>query len=191
MVASLQGKRDLSLVKRSMLPQIIVKNVGKTTDPLASIFKRMSETPEQQSSSGSALDFTVAYKKYTIYGKIPMLVARQERTLAINGDYTCPFPCQIMPSTNKARVVFDSGKTSSYHIKSIANCQQSTKTSSIFRLILSRGPANKRYDFQAESPRLAAEIVQNIKNLKAALERSGTQIAKESAGCVIRSFYVC
>ncbi|KAF8952956.1 stress-activated map kinase interacting protein 1-domain-containing protein [Flammula alnicola] len=166
-VASLQGKRELSLVKRSMLPQIVLKNVGKTTDPHASIFKRMSETPEQQSPS--ALDFTAAYKKYTIYRKIPMLVARQERTLAIDGDYI-----HIMPSTNKARVVFDSGKTSSYHIKSIANCQQSTTRSSIFRLVLSRGAASKRCDFEAESPRLAAEIVQNIKNLKAALERSGT-----------------
>ncbi|KAF8962331.1 stress-activated map kinase interacting protein 1-domain-containing protein [Flammula alnicola] len=169
-VASLQGKRELLLVKRSMLPQmdaIILKGVGRTTDPNASIFKRMSDAPEQQSSP--ALDYTAAYKKYTIYRKMPMLVARQERTLAIDGDYI-----HIMPSTNKARVVFDSGKTSSYHIKSIADCQQSAKTSSIFKLILNRGAGNKRYDFEAENPRLAAEIVQTIKNLKAALERSGT-----------------
>jgi hypothetical protein len=32
-VESLQGKRELSLVKRSMLPQLGLKNVGKTTDP--------------------------------------------------------------------------------------------------------------------------------------------------------------
>jgi hypothetical protein len=96
-----------------------------------------------------------------------------------------------MPSTNKAmKAVFDSGKTSSYHIKSIADVQQSAKTSSIFKLILSRGGSNKRYDFEAESPRLAGgylcvvvvreftfilgEIVQTIKGLKASLERSGT-----------------
>jgi len=104
---------------------------------------------------------------------------------------------QIMPSANRARAVFDSGKTSSYHIKSIADCQQSAKTSSIFKIILNRGAGNKRYDFEAESPKMAgelchcfryldvdfaeiyspsceAEIVQTIKNLKAALERSGT-----------------
>ena len=81
-----------------------------------------------------------------------------------------------MPTTNKAKaVVFDSGKTSSYDIKSIADCQQSAKTSS-FKLIINRGAnaRKKRYDFEAESPKAAAEIVQTIKGLKAAMERSGT-----------------
>jgi len=169
-VASLQGKRELLLVKRSMLPEFgegIVKGIGRTTDPNASIFNRMSDTPEQKFSS--ALDYTIAYKKYTIYRKMPMLVTRQERTLAIDGVYI-----HIMPSTKKA--VFDSGKTSSYHIKSIADCQQSAKSSSTFKLVLSRGigNTNKRYDFEAESPKMAAEIVQMVKGLKAALERSGT-----------------
>jgi len=124
-VASLQGKTELLLVKRSMLPQmdaVIRRGVGRTTDPngaqyevfyfppfvnasfcTASIFKTMTETPEQQFSS--AMDFTAAYKvraidpalfwnmlmqslqKYTIYRKVPMLVTRQERTLAIDGAY--------------------------------------------------------------------------------------------------------
>ncbi|KAH9477743.1 Target of rapamycin complex 2 subunit sin1 [Psilocybe cubensis] len=168
-VASLQGKTELLLVKRNMLPYmsaVPLRGVGRTTDPNASIFKP-NETTEQQVSA--ALDFTTSYKKYTIYRKVPMLVTRQERTLAIDGVYI-----HIMPSTNKARAVFDSGKTSSFHIKSIADCQQSTKTSSIFKIILNRGAGNKRYDFEAENPRLAAEIVQNIKNLKMAVERSGT-----------------
>jgi hypothetical protein len=63
-VASLQGKRELVIVKRSMLPQLgvdVVRGTGRTTDPNASIFKRISEVPEIQSSS--ALDFiTAAYK---------------------------------------------------------------------------------------------------------------------------------
>src|SRR5271156_3263590 len=97
-----------------------------------------------------------------------------------------------MPSTNRAKAVFDSGKTSSYHIKSIVGCQQSAKSSSIFKLIVQRDSAIKRYDFEAESPKLAGtkdlwpyvqkgltrlhtgEIVQTIRSLKAALERSGT-----------------
>ncbi|EFI26776.1 hypothetical protein CC1G_15699 [Coprinopsis cinerea okayama7 len=78
-----------------------------------------------------------------------------------------------MPSTNKAKNVFDHGKTSSYHIKSIADCQQSAK-SSAFKLVLNRGSRNKRYDFEAENSRVAAEIVHNIRSLKNALERSGT-----------------
>jgi hypothetical protein len=79
-VESLQGKRELSLVKRSMLPQLGLKNVGKTTDPngmpagpstrrsskfadeldgLASIFtkpKRFSDNTDPD------LDFRAAYK---------------------------------------------------------------------------------------------------------------------------------
>ncbi|KAG6845862.1 hypothetical protein H0H87_002553 [Tephrocybe sp. NHM501043] len=152
-VASLQGKRELLLVKRSMLPQLggdVLKGTGKTTDPNASIFKRMSDTPEVQYSS-SLGDYTGGYKRYNIFRKAPMLLARQERYLAIDGAYI-----HIMPSANKAmKVVFDSGKTSSYHIKSIADCQQSTKASSAFKLVLNRGGANKRYDFEAESPKLA------------------------------------
>lgn len=98
-----------------------------------------------------------------------MLPARQERTLAIDGVYihvsretllsvigNLNFVLQIMPSTTRAmKAVFDSGKTSSYHVKSIADVQQSAKTSSVFKLLLSRGGSNKRYDFEAESPRLA------------------------------------
>ena len=100
---------------------------------------------------------------------MPMLVTRQERTLAIDGVYIHVSSCstniifvsrwieceQVMPSTNKAKAVFDSGKTSSYHIKSIADCQQSATTPSIFKLILTRGAKSKRYDFEAESPKYA------------------------------------
>ncbi|KAK2459608.1 hypothetical protein APHAL10511_008363 [Amanita phalloides] len=162
-VASLQGKRELLLVKRSMLPQYgedIVRGLGKTTDPNASIFKRMSETPEVQFTP----DYASAYKKYTIYRRMPMLVAKQERTLAIDGPYV-----NIMPS-NRAKAVFDTAKTTSHHIKSIVQCKQSTKMTSLFKLILS----DRRYDFEAESPKAAAEIVSTINNLKNALERSGT-----------------
>jgi len=165
-VASLQGKRELILIKTSMLPQLgidVTKGTVRTTDPNASIFKRMSDVPEIQSS---VLDYTSAYKKFTIYRKMPMLVARQERTLAIDGVYI-----HIMPS-NKAKAVFDSGKTYSYHIKSVT-AQQSMKSSSVFKLVVSRDARNKRYDFEAESPKLANEIVQIIKSLKAAVERSG------------------
>ncbi|SJL05407.1 uncharacterized protein ARMOST_08774 [Armillaria ostoyae] len=163
-VASLQGKRELVIIKKSRLGGDVLKGAGRTTDPNASIFKRISDTPEVKLSS--ALDYTTAYKKYTISRKMPMLVAKQEKTLAIDGVYI-----HIMPSTNKAKAVFDNGKTYSYHIKSIADCQQSTKSSNIFKLVLT---GNKRYDFEAESPKLAGEIVQTIRSMRTALERSGT-----------------
>ena len=60
-----------------------------------------------------------------------------------------------MPS-NRAKAVFDNAKTSSYHINSIAHCKQSTKMASVFKLVLNgRGGGNKRYDFEAESPKIA------------------------------------
>ncbi|KAI0065310.1 SIN1-domain-containing protein [Artomyces pyxidatus] len=172
-VASLQGKSDLMLAKRSMLPTLGVdvgRPAARSTDPNASIFKRMSETPEAQFSA--ARDYTAAYKKYTVYRKMPMLVGRHERVLAIDGPYV-----HIMPSSNKAKVVFDNGKTSSYHINSVVSCQQSGKSSSSFRFVVhrvSRDGGNKRYEFEAENAKTANEIVQTIKGLKSALERTGT-----------------
>jgi hypothetical protein len=76
-VASLQGNRELLLVKRTMLPGDVLKGAVKSTDPngasliclplqtmsygnVASIFKRMSDTPEVQYSSMA--DYTSGYK---------------------------------------------------------------------------------------------------------------------------------
>jgi hypothetical protein len=99
---------------------------------------------------------------------MPMLVARQEKGLAIDGAYIhvsdrCAIPycvnsdvsVKIMPSSNRARAVFDSGKTTSFHIKSVVACQQSSKSSSIFKLVVQHDNRNKRYDFEAESSKLA------------------------------------
>lgn len=97
-----------------------------------------------------------------------------------------------MPSANKAKAVFDSGKTLSFHIKSISVCQQSQKTSTLFKIVVQRDSRNKRYDFEADTAKLAgetttplvasaflnplttAEIVQAIKSLKVGLDRSST-----------------
>ncbi|KAG7092111.1 hypothetical protein E1B28_008486 [Marasmius oreades] len=168
-VASLQGKRELVLVKRSALPQlgVDVLRAGRTTDPNASIFKRMSDAaPEVKLSA--AMDYTAAYKKYTVFRKLPMLVTRQEKTLAIDGGYV-----HIMPPRT-AKAVFDSGRTSSYHIKSISECQQSTKSPHMFKLVLNRASGEKRYYFEAENAKFAGEIVQTVKSLKAMIERSST-----------------
>jgi len=134
---------------------------------LASIFKRMSEPPEVQYSS--AMDYTGAYKKYVVFRRLPVLVGRHERILAIDGVYI-----HIMPSANKAKTVFDSVRTASYNIRSVVACQQSAKSSTTFKLVVHRDGGTKRYDFEAEDPKMVTDIVQGIKNVKAALERSGT-----------------
>ncbi|CAK5282393.1 unnamed protein product [Mycena citricolor] len=169
-VASLGGKRELVLIRRTLIDDSVVKGTGKTTDPNASILKRMSDTPEVKYSVPSALDFSNVYKQFTIYRKMPMLVAKQERTLAFDGLYI-----HILPTANKAtKAVFDSGKHVSYHIRSIADCQQSTKSSAIFKLVLGRSGGKKRYDYEAESPKHASEIVAQIWQLKNSMDRSGT-----------------
>ncbi|EPQ53477.1 SIN1-domain-containing protein [Gloeophyllum trabeum ATCC 11539] len=170
-VASLEGKTILVLAKRSMLQEMGVrvdKQAGRTTDPNASIFKRQSEVPEVGFSA--ALDYMAAYKKYTVHRKIPMLVGRLERVLAFDGGYI-----HIMPSAHKAKAVFESGKTASYKIDSVIKCKQSSKSSS-FKFVVHQDGRVKRYDFEAESPKAAAEIVKTIREMKmkANLERSGT-----------------
>ena len=44
------------------------------------------------------VDFNV-YRRYTVYRKVPMLVARMERTLAIDGDYV-----HVSLMTSKVRI---------------------------------------------------------------------------------------
>ncbi|THG97313.1 hypothetical protein EW026_g4661 [Hermanssonia centrifuga] len=171
-VKSLQGKRDLMLIKKNMLQTYGVemgkKVIGRSIDPNASIFKRASEVPEQTYST--LFDYTTAYKRYTVYRKVPMLVTRSARILAVDGGYI-----HIMPQANKAKNVFESGKTTSFEIISVVAVQQSGKNSSTFKLVVKRDlDRKKRYDFEAESPKLAAEIVQTIRNLKQAIDRSGT-----------------
>jgi hypothetical protein len=58
-----------------------------------------------------------------------------------------------MPTDNKA--FFDSMKTSSFHVTSIVACKQSSKTPTNFKVVVWRDDAEKRYDFEADSPRQA------------------------------------
>ena len=65
---------------------------------------------------------------------------------------------QIIPMSNKAKHVFDSGKTPSFHLSSVVTCQQSRKNSATFKLVVhSDAERTKRYDFEAENPKMASE----------------------------------
>lgn len=111
-----------------------------------------------------------------------------------------------MPSTNKPKAVFDSSRTASYHIKNIVEISQSHMMSNSFKLILNHAGGKKRYDFEAESAkqageflflssfwiesslcwicadshRFAADIVQTIRSLKTAIDRSSTLKSRRS-----------
>ena len=67
-----------------------------------------------------------------------------------------------MPTANKAaKAVFDNGKTSSYHINSLFSCQSGKTPSSAFRIVVHRysgDGAHKRYEFEAENPKVASAL---------------------------------
>lgn len=170
-VASLTGTKELLLVKRSLLDSLGLgkhSRVPRSSDPNASIFDMLQDANPGRGFS-SSMDYREAYKKYTVHRKIPMLVGRHERIIAIDGDYV-----HIMPSNNRA--FLDTMKTSSYHIKTVIGCKKTKKAPTSIKLVVLRDGGSKRYDFEAEDEKQAAEIVDTIKNLQRQyqLDRTGT-----------------
>jgi hypothetical protein len=92
-----------------------------------------------------------SFQKYNVVRKMPML-GRHERVIAIDSQYV-----HLLPSASKARAVFEIARTMSYHIRSVAAVQQTAKASATFKLIVQRNEGAKRYEFEAENPRLAGE----------------------------------
>jgi len=85
-VESLQGNHDLALVRRQDLGHQAGSGAltGQSTNPNASIFKRMSQ-PAQQFRSGKEIAST--YKSYTVNRKQASFLGRHERILTIDGDW--------------------------------------------------------------------------------------------------------
>ncbi|CAE7179512.1 unnamed protein product [Rhizoctonia solani] len=170
-VASLNGTKELLLVKRSLLDSLGLgkhSRVPRSSDPNASIFDMLHDTNPGRGFS-SSMDYREAYKKFTVHRKIPMLVGRHERIIAIDGDYV-----HIMPSNNRA--FLDTMKTSSYHIKTVMGCKKTKKAPNSIKLVVLRDGGSKRYDFEAEDEKQAGEIVETIKNLQKQYmqDRTGT-----------------
>lgn len=69
---------------------------------------------------------------------------------------------QIMPSENRA--FFDSMKTTSFHITLVASCKLSGRSGG-FKIYVWRDGNRKRYEFEAENGKQAAEIIGSIKQL--------------------------
>ncbi|CDU24488.1 related to Stress-activated map kinase interacting protein 1 [Sporisorium scitamineum] len=165
-VESLQGNHDLALVRRSSLGALGGTGAlsSSSTNPNASIFKRYSATSDPNATSGQpkytkALDIAAAYKSYTVYRKSPMFGGRHnERSLTLDGDWL-----HIMPTDMKTF-----GKAASFHVSSVVACKLSSKVANGFKLVVWReSPRDtKRYDFEADSARIAAEIVREINLLR-------------------------
>ncbi|CDZ97554.1 Stress-activated MAP kinase-interacting protein, Sin1p [Phaffia rhodozyma] len=156
-VESLMGVTSLCMVKRSWAVSHHIKGgVEKGGDPNASVFKDLQEPAP--STLFSAFDTT--YKKYTVQRKAN--IGRHERILAIDGDYI-----HIMPPEGKTHgFTTSSVRTASYYMSNIIGVKQSRKTPSIFKLLVTKeGGLQKTYEFEAESQRVATEIVGLIRDL--------------------------
>lgn len=155
-VESLQGNYDLALVRRQDLGlQHSGAFTTQSTNPNASIFKRISQ-PEPRYQA-AAKEIASVYKSYTVNRRMPTFLGRHERILTIDGDWL-----HIIPT--ETRAFQTNTTTTSYPIPSIVSCTQSRLPSS-FKVIVMRENDQKRYDFEAENSKIAAEIVQEINAL--------------------------
>ncbi|KAI5478231.1 stress activated MAP kinase interacting protein Sin1 [Pseudohyphozyma bogoriensis] len=151
----------LTLVRRPQVPALKGKPSIGNTNPSASIFKRLSEPPQPKYQSASELNSAVAssqYQRWFVQRKLPMPMGRHPRTIAIDGDY-------IHFMATDSRGHFDGGRTSSFHISNIHECKVSRRAPNSFKLLVQKDRVDKRYDFEAESPKQAQEIVAAVKGL--------------------------
>ena len=157
--------------------------MARSTNPNASIFKRLSKDPTaNRSGLGSrqglnpALDFTSAYRKYTVNRRILGVVGKHERILAIDGDWI-----HIMPPEHKSALIDSKGnKTRSYHASNMKACKHIKKGEQHFRLDFWRGGGKqvKRYEFEADSVRQANEIINQMKSLMTLFKSERSALAR-------------
>ncbi|KAJ8651685.1 hypothetical protein O0I10_012753 [Lichtheimia ornata] len=105
------------------------------------------------------------YKKYLVNRKMQMFVGRRESILAIDGDYI-----HIMPPEHKG--MFDSVKTTSFHVSAVLSCKQSKKAPANFKIAVAKDQSHKVYDFEAMSAKESQEIVSRI-NLLIQVTKAG------------------
>ncbi|KAI9303192.1 stress-activated map kinase interacting protein 1-domain-containing protein [Cunninghamella echinulata] len=113
-------------------------------------------------------NFLQQYKKYNINRKTPMFVGKKISILAIDGNYI-----HLMPPEHKGGM-FDSLKTTSFHVGAIKFCKQSKKVPSNFKIGVMKERDFKTYELEAETSKEAYEICARIKFLIQMNKGSGT-----------------
>ncbi|GAA5943805.1 Avo1p [Sporobolomyces koalae] len=159
-VESLGDQHELHLVARNQIGTVgnllrQRRNPPKNIDPSASIFEQQAEepaTPRYQSTS----QMTSTYQLYRVQRKLPMsLGGRHPRLIAIDGDYLHFMPTDGRDST---------GRTSSFHISLVQSCKVSRRSASTFKIVVhTKNRVDKRYDFEADNPTVASEIVEAVR----------------------------
>ncbi|KAF2228140.1 stress-activated map kinase interacting protein 1-domain-containing protein [Elsinoe ampelina] len=83
------------------------------------------------------------------------------KVIALDGEYI-----HIMPGGNmdlEGQAAPASGKTTSVHLRDVIGCKVARKHPKLVRVLVYREKETKRYEFEAESRAMAAEIVEEIR----------------------------
>lgn len=148
-VESLQGNYDLALIRRKDLgEQLSGALTSQSTNPNASIFKRVSHQSQPRYHT-AAKQLASTFKSYTVNRRLPAFLGRHERVLTIDGDWL-----HIIPTD--ARALHTHAVTASFPASAILSCTQS-RLPSLFKLFVARETDQKRYDFEAESSKVAGK----------------------------------
>ncbi|GAA6061460.1 hypothetical protein JCM10212_005663 [Sporobolomyces blumeae] len=157
-VESLGDQHEVVLVPRSQVGTVGLRQRRNTTNinPSASIFQHDEESSAPRYQSAVQQQLTSTYQTYRVQRKLPMsLGGRHPRTIAIDGDYL-----HFMPADGKD----SSGRTSSFHISLVQTCKVSRRSRTSFKIVVhTKNRVDKRYDFEAENAKVAAEVVAAVR----------------------------
>ncbi|GAA6010482.1 hypothetical protein JCM10207_001326 [Rhodosporidiobolus poonsookiae] len=108
------------------------------------------------------------YQHYNVLRKVPLsLSGRHYRTIAIDGDYLhfMPSSSRLPGGAGAASPTAGSGRTTSIHISAVRACRVSRRSANSFKIVVHTKGIDKRYDFEAESPQMAREIVERVREV--------------------------
>lgn len=110
----------------------------------------MAKQRQREMSVASMGEFTSnTYKQYHVTQKL--FVGRQDRHLTIDGDYIHIVPLE-------SRNIFDSMRTSTYHVGSVIYCKPYKKGAPNFKLSVGKGSDVKTFELEAASGAEACKL---------------------------------
>ncbi|KAK4057465.1 Component of a membrane-bound complex containing the Tor2p kinase [Microbotryomycetes sp. JL221] len=153
-VDSLGDRHELVLVHRMLVAGSRSSKPAmlQNTNPSASIFAPRQDVAAGLPKYTTVADMTTSYQKWNVQRKLPVPLGRHPRCIVIDGDY---------------KGLAETGRTSSFHVSAVRDCRLSRRSASAFKVTVARNHGEKRYDFEAEDGKQAADIVHQIKALMA------------------------
>ncbi|KAM0786837.1 hypothetical protein ACM66B_002265 [Microbotryomycetes sp. NB124-2] len=161
-VDSLGGKNELVVVPRTSVAgaRSLKPTVLQNTNPSASIFGPRQDAIMPKYQTAAEMASSSSYQKWNVQRKLPVPLGRHPRCIVIDGDY-------IHFLTMDSKGMAETGRTSSFHVSNVKECRLSRRSTSAFKITMRKNHGDKRYDFEAEDGKQAADIVHHIKALMA------------------------